>query len=537
MGSEKAYAESLLSLYQKSKCAAAMGISEYTKYQKDPVGFIRNELDITLTDDVAIMAESVRDNRVTLARSATGTGKSHGAAALSCWFYSAFPNSRVYTIAHPFENQKILWSELSTMAMGNPKLFSGNNHRSMHIERSDKDFITALSVPTTGTDGVKEGKFSGKHHEHMLFIVDEGDTSPSFVYRGIEGCMSGGRIVRLLILFNPRSESGEPYRRERDRTATVIHLSAFNHPNVLTGETIIPGAVDRETTVRRINQWCRPLLDDEKRDETETFELPDFLAGVVAKDRAGREFPPLAPGFYKIMEAAFSYMVLGQYPAQGSQQLISRAWVSDARARWDAYVATHGEKPPVGAAAIMGQDVAEYGDDSNVTCFRYGGYVEQLITWAGVDPLVTGDRAAVEMKKRDTMACHVDGTGLGSGTAPQMTREGCKNVYSVKVASSPTFEIELGRFKILRDQLLWSLREWLRTDPGAMLPPDETLIEEMLVPTYEVKDGYVRVMRKDVMRDLLKRSTDRMDALALTFAPFEGLLDPTDLADMPDKAA
>ena len=51
-----------------------------------------------------------------------------------------------------------------------------------------------------------------------------------------------------------------------------------------------------------------------------------------------------------------------------------------------------------------------------------------------------------------------------------------------------------------------------------MLPPDEMLVEELATPTYEVTNGKVRVMKKDVMRDLLKRSPDRADGLCLTFA-------------------
>jgi hypothetical protein len=54
-------------------------------------------------------------------------------------------------------------------------------------------------------------------------------------------------------------------------------------------------------------------------------------------------------------------------------------------------------------------------------------------------------------------------------------------------------------------------------DPGAMLPPDEMLIEELTVPTYEVLNGKIRVMKKVTMRELLRRSPDRADALCLTF--------------------
>ena len=93
----------------------------------------------------------------------------------------------------------------------------------------------------------------------------------------------------------------------------------------------------------------------------------------------------------------------------------------------------------------------------------------------------------------------------------------------IKVASSPTQTSELGEFKILRDQLWWACREWLRTDESAMLPPDELLIEELQAPTYEVRNGKVRVMDKPTMRELLRRSPDRADALCLTFAKGNGI--------------
>jgi hypothetical protein len=50
-----------------------------------------------------------------------------------------------------------------------------------------------------------------------------------------------------------------------------------------------------------------------------------------------------------------------------------------------------------------------------------------------------------------------------------------------------------------------------------MLPPDEELVEELLITTYEVKNGKIRIMDKNTMRELLKRSPDRAEALILTF--------------------
>lgn len=495
----------------------------FTKYQADPVGFIEANLGIDLTPDVKRMAESVRDNRITVVRSATGTGKTHGAAGLAIWFKKCFKNSQVFTVAHPFENQAILWGELSTMA-DHSGLFKNDKINTMEISCAEgrKEFIKALTVPTSGTEEVKEAKFSGKHHDNIFFIVDEGDTTPDFAYRGMEGCMSGGH-VRMLILFNPRYEAGTPYRYERDNLANVIHLSAFSHPNVITGSDIIPGAVDRETTVQRINEWCRPLNENEKL-SINTFELPDFLVGATATRKNSTEkYPPLKPGYYFVNEQAFFYMVIGQYPSQPEQQLISREWVNNARARWDAYVSIHGEAPPKGIMPVIGGDVAEYGGDNNVRCARYGGFVSRLKKWSGVDTDFSADLFKSEHETLNASESYIDATGIGSGVAPKMKRAGC-NAIAVKVAESPTIECELGKFSQLRDQLYWTYREWLRTDPGAMLPPDERLIQQSLTPTYSVKGGKIKVMPKNhsdgkvCMRDLLKHSPDEMDAVVMSFA-------------------
>lgn len=489
---------------------------DFSRYQGDPVGFSVDLLGESLTDDVKLLMESVRDNQITVAKSANATGKTHAAARVAVWWYKVFADCQIYTAAAPPESnlKKLLWGEIGGIVENHPDLFENDDIKSLHVAKGANTFLTGVSIPSSGTPAQREAKFSGKHNRNLLFIIDEGDAVPDEVYRGIESCMSGGH-ARLLVMFNPRAERGEAFRMIRDRRANVVELSAFNHPNVVTGEDRIPGAVTREVTIRRINQWCRPLTDREKPG-SECFELPSFLEGQTAIDPAGHQYAPLRPGWYKIIEPAFSYMVLGQYPAQSSTQLISREWLDRARARWDAYVAEHGEMPPAGTRAVMGLDVGEFGTDANVACFRYGGFVERLIPWGGVDTLVTANRAAEEYQTRLVRFCNVDATGVGAGVAPVMKTKGCR-ANPVKVAATATERTEMGEFRNLRSQLWWSCREWLRTDTGAMLPPDNDLLEELALPTYEVRNGKIEVMDKPTMRELLKRSPDRADALCLTF--------------------
>lgn len=480
------------------------------------------------TKEIIEVMQSIKNNPVTEAKSANSVGKTHGAARVAVWFYKSFPGAQVYTTAAPpYSNlQRQLWGEIGSIVDKAPHLFKNDTVTSMHIQSSSLSFLTGVAIPMSGTSKERESKFSGKHAPYLLFIVDEGDAVPEEVYAGIESCMSGG-FARLLIMFNPRAEAGPAYEKERKRQANVIQISALTHPNVVTGENKIPGAVDRETTVRRINEWTRIKADDESVEERKLFTPPPYLVGYVARALSGDKYPPLSASTRVIKEDTFFYMVLGTYPPEGEQQLISTSDIYNARSRWDLYVAQYGEKPPLGIRPVLGGDIAEFGSDSNAGCLRYGGWVARFQTWSGLDTDASAMRFYNLYVQYDCERAGIDATGIGSGVAPRMVRLGRgegKHIicYGVKVASSPTIrDVEQGEFLQLRDQLWWCVREWLRTDPGAMLPPDELLIEELRIPTYHKMEssGKIKIMSKDTMRELLHRSPDRADGLCLTFAP------------------
>lgn len=480
------------------------------------------------TDDAKDVMYSVRDYPVTIAKSGNALGKSHSAARIAIWYYLCFPEAQVYLLAAPpLDNLKgILWGEIMRIVQKYPDLFTGDKIRSLGIYRGPLNFIRGVTIPASGSKNEKESRFSGKHSPYQMFVMDEADAIPEEVFTGAEGCMSG-ESARMLAMFNPRNQSGPIYLKEVNNQAHVVHLSAFNHPNVITGDNVIPGAVSRETTIRRINSWTRELQDGEVVDYA-CFEVPEFLIGATATGMDNKILPPLKPGYRKIVEPAFSYMVLGQYPPQGDAQLISIAWIEAARKRWDEYVRMNGEKRTPGRPdpqPILGVDVAELGADSNIAYLRYGGFVGRAISWDGVDPDMTAQKALTIYRDSHAIIALIDGTGVGSSVAPSMARMGRLEdvrAISVKVAASPSpmVKSELGEFGILRDQMWWMLKEWLRTDPTAMLPPDQMLLEELKVPTYFVNErGKIKVMNKEKMRTLLRRSPDRADALVMTFAP------------------
>ena len=72
--------------------------------------------------------------------------------------------------------------------------------------------------------------------------------------------------------------------------------------------------------------------------------------------------------------------------------------------------------------------------------------------------------------------------------------------------------------------MFWCIRDWLNPKNGfyAALPSDEELDQELCEPHWLFQsDGSIIIESKDLIKARLKRSPDKMDALANTFYPFD----------------
>ena len=550
-------AENLFTQYSLGEIEGFLSQQDYTEYQPDPVGFCERVLGMYLTDDVKRMMESVRDNKITVAISGNAVGKTHGASAVAHWFKKCFPGSQVITAAAPPEDnlKKKLWGEIRAVVRNHPLLYVGYNMQTLGlVEKTDElSFLIGRTIPQSGTEDERESKFSGHHAPYILFIIDEGDAVPDEVYRAIDGCMSGG-WARLLIMFNPKQRRGTAYQMTRGEAgsarASVVRLDALHHPNVVTGEDIIPGAVTRDKVLERINEWTKPLRPDEDPDDT-CFKIPKFLIDCIGVNGAGKEYPPLPAGYRRIDVPQFYYKVLGQYPAAGSNQLIAEEWVESAFARWSVYQMAHPDLKLPGVRPTLGMDVADEGGDENCVAHRYGSWVTKFDLWRGMDTDLSATHAAVIHGEVHALRTNVESDGLGAGVAPKMSRcyywrcELCYETFTEKdliycpncstegkkiemkrwhvdarkvaMSSAPTQTTEMGEFSRMRDQLFWSLREWLRTDPGAALSPDEQLREQLITPTFGERGGKVKIMDGTLIKAILGYSPDKMSSLLLTF--------------------
>lgn len=443
------------------------------------------------------------------------------------------------TAAPPEDNLKLLlWSEILRAAYSNPSIFGHEKITqdltiSPQADGETKEdllsrLIKGLIIPATGDAHVREAKFSGKHSAYLAFICDEGDAIPPEVYKGIDGCLSGG-TTRLMIFFNPRKQSGPVWDLIKSGRANVVKISAFDHPNVITGDNVIPGAVTQAKTIQRINEWTRPLVAGEQID-AECFQVPEFLIGKAAPREDGSSwYEPLVAGWRHIEDPQFSYKVLAQYPAQSESGLIPRIWYERAVENGKRYLAEHGDVRANGVLPRLGYDIAEsLAGDENVISARFDNVLKLgLDRWKGMDIIAGADRAERRYFESGAEMIAVDATSIGAGTAPTL-RQRKVNVSAVKVAERPTKKpgaAEEAKFHRMREQLMWAAREWFGRSDAAIIPENPNDLKEFeeqcLFWDYEKMGGEIKITTKDKFKEAFGYSPDLWDSVILTFADKE----------------
>lgn len=504
---------------------------DWSAYADHPVAFAREVLGSRLTDDQIAVIRSVQEHRITVVPSANSVGKTYVGADIALWWFLTKRPSKVITASAPPEDnlRVLLWGEINSRCHNRPDLMPSNVVRDLLIQRDPEWWLRGFTIPMSQQPHQRQARFGGKHSLWLLTIIDEGDGVPPEIYRATEQNMSGDND-RLVVFFNPKQPAGYIWQLVKGGQANVIHLSALNHPNVTGGKTIVPGAVTRRVTVERIQKWSRAVVGGEgepsgfgadPKNDDGLFTVPDYLDGETSKRPDGSRLPPLVGGeMRRIIDPALSYMTLGIYPTGAYNQLIDRQWIIAAQNRWKLRREIYGDQPPVDIRPRSGQDVAEFGDDLNVIVDRYGGWVAPITNiWVHVDPTESATRGAEHARALGSELHCVDGNGIGASVAPDMRRQGIRQAAGIKTQQKPTKEPEEldAEFRIVRDQLAWAVREWLRTDPTAMLPDLPELEDDLLAHSYEVAGRTIRVSPKDKVKEIIGRSPDYFDALCLTF--------------------
>lgn len=217
-----------------------------------------------------------------------------------------------------------------------------------------------------------------------------------------------------------------------------------------------------------------------------------------------------------------SQMLRGDFNAGVSDpvwQLIPTDWVKAAQARWK-------DRDAKGLMTAMGFDPSRGGQDKSSAARRHGQWFDKIITAPGAvtkdGPTAAG--FVVPLIRDGAVVC-IDSIGIGSSALDFIKGLGL-HVHAVVGSEGSALMDKAGQlhFRNKRAEMYWLLREALdptNPDPIA-LPPDQELLGDLTAPRYKVvtmgKGAAIQINSKDDIREVLGRSPDKGDSVAMTFA-------------------
>ena len=170
---------------------------------------------------------------------------------------------------------------------------------------------------------------------------------------------------------------------------------------------------------------------------------------------------------------------------------------------------------------IAGYDPARYGDDRNGFVIRQAGQINHVEFWGGQDSVYCAGKI-IDAYKIGLFDCvAVDTIGIG-GPVHDFIKNAKVPCVSVDVTKATTDD---SRFKKLRDELWWKLREWF--EDGACSISKGIPVKERRALVSDIQDikysytgiGRIEIETKKDMKERLGFSPDLGDGACLTFSP------------------
>ncbi len=450
-------------------------------YRDDPVGFTTDVLQAELWSAQEGILVAVRDHPLTVVRSGNACGKDFAAARLALWW--AYARGGLVLLTGPTQRQitEVLFGEIArAFRAGNLPGTLGANW--LKLPGTDRNQILGFT-----TDAIS--KLGGWHWpQGLLIIVTEAQGVEAELYDAMLGCLSGASD-RLLALGNPLFASGKFYEISRPGSSwKKLRISSLDHPNVVSSEERIKGAVTREQVAR---------LERE--------------SGGTSSD-------------------LYVSRVLAEFPTSASANaLLSPAWIERAVLLHESGALRESME---GLPVIVGFDPA-LGVDAAVACVRQGNVVHRFEVFRADDTMqLVGKLLGLlrECRVAPTMDLPVtfdgfgavdgqivvDRIGLGDGVFARLKEQ--RYVTMGFDSRSKPIGRSASRFMNRRAEAFWDLRDKFERGKLA-IPPDERLLEELTALRFDVQStGKVQIVSKPELRAELGRSPDRADALMLAFA-------------------
>lgn len=416
-------------------------------WSQDPVGYVREVLHVEPWAKQVEICQSVCHHKRVAVRSCHNSGKSEAAAWLVLWALNCFEPSLVITTAPTLRQVKeVLWNRI------------GRLHRRANLPGviNTQDLTISPTRRAFGFTTNEPERFQGHHEANIWVIIDEASGVGETIYEAIEGLLTTEN-AHLLLIGNPNFAQGTFYEAFKSPLYHKIHIGADEVP-----AHILPPTWKEE----RLKVW-------------------------------GAENP------------AYQIRVLGNFPPQGANALISLTWVEAAEDR----------DLPAGEPCEIGVDVAYHGDDQSVAIVRKGSKVVAIDDWRGHDTVETAGRVAALAQQYQPCLIKVDHIGYGAGALDTLKHEGFPAI-GINVGEA-AWDSE--KYANRRAELFFGLAE--RFQQGDIdVPVHDYLSSQLTALTFSYTPrGQLKLiskvdMKKERVGNYTWQSPDFADALMLAYA-------------------
>lgn len=444
-------------------------IGQFAKYKMNPVAFAEEVLGIIKIPEYQkqFMMDVAQYERVAWV-AGHASGKSFAMALLLIWFMLCYPESRSIVTSATFERQvgRVIFAKMKTLIAKAPVWIPINVFAIRAYVGNNQEWGVE-GVPSANPAG-----YAGFHAASMLVLVDEAKAVSKEAFEELlSNLASAVDTPRLVLVSTAGPAQGFFYERFSDKHA---------------------GKWKTHRTPSTISPFARGYAER------------------MAEECLGVEDP------------VYRMRVMAEFVEDVEGQLIPLTMITAAVGR------TFDDDVDDKASLALGVDLARFGDDRSVMCFRRGRTVAGFEVWSKFDLMSSAARVSTALNLQGGKA-GIDTAGLGSGCFDRLRQLGHRDVVSVNVAERAR---KPDVFLNLRAEVGWKLRETFERG-DISIPDDPALISELASLRYHYDgSGRIQLERKEVAKSRLGRSPDLADALMLSYA-VEGKAKPIVIAPVP----
>lgn len=275
-----------------------------------------------------------------------------------------------------------------------------------------------------------------------------------------------------------------------------------------TGQWQVPGLKTQPPA--KIIATCNPSHGWVKTRWHDPWEKGTLLAPYYYLPARADDNPYISESTKKawknLPENEYLRFVVGDWNYSGNpKQLILHEWIDKCL-----------ETPEENGDVRMGVDIAREGDDETVFAIMRGNTLEHIESYKHIYTDEIADKIEEKILTYPVSANNVkvDSVSVGGGVVDILRKKGLY-VYQYIGGAAATKDYGILRYKNVRAQAYWGLREKIRRGEIRFKVMPEKLRADLTSITYDTTDSVIFMAKKENIKLLTGRSTDYSDALVM----------------------